>query len=157
MEFISSIIGISVLLVALILIIFIARYKRCPSNKILVVYGKVGHSKSANCIHGGGAFILPIIQDYAYLNLSPIPIEIDLRGALSKQNIRINTPSTFTVGVSTEEGIMLNAAERMLGLTESEMKEQALDIIIGQLRLVIATLSIEEINKDREQFFTIDQ
>lgn len=155
MEFITSVIGIITLVLVLLLIIFISRYKRCPSNRILVVFGKVSGSKSANCVHGGGSFILPIIQDYAFLSLSPIPIDIDLQGALSKQNIRINTPSTFTVGVSTEQGIMLNAAERLLGLSEEEVKTQALDIIIGQLRLVIATLSIEEINKDREQFLQL--
>jgi flotillin len=155
MEFITSVVGIITVVLILLVVIIISRYKRCPSNKILVVYGKVGHSKSAKCVHGGGAFILPIIQDYSYLNLTPIPIEIDLRNALSKQNIRINTPSTFTVGVSTEPTIMLNAAERLLGLSIEEIKDQALDIIIGQLRLVIATLSIEEINKDREQFLQL--
>lgn len=155
MDLITSGIGLSAIVLIVLLLIFISRYKRCPSNKILVVYGKVGGSRSAKCVHGGGAFIMPIIQDYAFLNLSPIPIDIDLKGALSMQNIRINTPSTFTVGVSTEQGIMLNAAERLLGLTEDEVKAQALDIIIGQLRLVIATLSIEEINKDREQFLQL--
>lgn len=155
MEFTSSIIAIGVGLFLILVIILISRYKRCPSNKILVVYGKVGNAKSAKCIHGGGALVIPVIQDWQYLNLSPIPIDIDLKGALSKQNIRINTPSTFTVGISIKEGIMLNAAERLLGLTEDEIKTQALDIIIGQLRLVIATLSIEEINKDREQFLQL--
>lgn len=154
-QLLFSAIGIAAVAVGLLLLLFIARYKRCPSNKILVVYGKVGHDKSARCIHGGGAFILPIIQDWAFLTLSPIPIDIDLRGALSMQNIRINAPSTFTVGVSTNQAIMLNAAERLLGLNEEEVKLQALDIIIGQLRLVIATLSIEEINKDREQFLQL--
>ena len=155
MEFTQSIIAIGVGLFLVLVIILISRYKRCPSNKILVVYGKVGNAKSAKCIHGGGALVIPVIQDWQYLNLSPIPIDIDLKGALSKQNIRINTPSTFTVGISIKEGIMLNAAERLLGLTEDEIKTQALDIIIGQLRLVIATLSIEEINKDREQFLQL--
>ena len=130
----------------------LSRYKRCPSNRILVIYGKVGSGKSAKCIHGGGTFVLPIIQDWKFMSLNPMPIEINLQGALSKQNIRINTPSTFTVAISTDNAIMLNAAERLLGLEEPEIKEQALDIIIGQLRLVIATLTIEEINQDREQF-----
>jgi len=155
MELLFSVFGLSAIGIVLLVFLFITRYKRCPSNRILVVYGKVGHDKSAKCIHGGGAFILPVIQDWAFLTLSPIPIEIDLRGALSMQNIRINTPSTFTVGVSTNPSIMINAAERLLGLNEPEVKEQALDIIIGQLRLVIATLSIEEINKDREQFLQL--
>ncbi|PWJ33665.1 flotillin family protein [Sediminitomix flava] len=139
----------------LFILFLISRYKRCPSNKVLVIYGKVGKGRSAKCIHGGGSLVWPVIQSWQFLHLTPINIEIDLSGALSKQNIRINTPSTFTVGISTNEHIMLNAAERLLGLEEHQIKEQALDIILGQLRLVIATLDIEEINQDREQFLAL--
>jgi flotillin len=108
----------SLLIVALgTLVFFFSRYRRCPSDKILVIYGKTGgDGRSSKCIHGGAAFVWPIFQDFQYLDLTPIPIDIKLEGALSKQNIRVNTPSTFTVGVSTDEGVMENAAERMLGL-----------------------------------------
>ena len=133
-------------------LIFIAsRYRRCPSDRILVVYGKVASQKSANCYHGGAAFVWPVIQDYAYLSLTPIPIDIQLRGALSQQNIRVNTPSTFTVGISTEPGVMENAAERLLGLNLNQIQELAKDIIFGQMRVVIATMPIEEINADRDK------
>lgn len=127
------------------------RFKRCPSDKILVVYGKVGKGQSARCIHGGATFIWPMIQDYQFLDLTPIPIDIKLTGALSKQNIRVNTPSTFTVGVSTKPGTMENAAERMLGLSLESIRELAKDIIFGQMRVVLATMSIEEINADRDK------
>ncbi|MGF1530904.1 MAG: flotillin family protein [Puniceicoccaceae bacterium] len=130
---------------------FASRYKRCPSDKILVVYGKVSGGLSANCYHGGAAFVWPVIQDYQYLDLTPLPIDINLQGALSKQNIRVNTPSTFTVGVSTDGGVMQNAAERILGLGLNEIKELAKDIIFGQMRVVIATMDIEEINADRDK------
>lgn len=133
------------------LIAFASRYKKCPSDRILVVYGKVSSGKSAHCLHGGAAFIWPIIQDYQFLDLTPMPIEINLQGALSKQNIRVNTPSTFTVGVATEPGVMENAAERLLGLQLTEIKELAKDIIFGQMRVVIATMNIEEINSDRDK------
>ncbi|MEM1223011.1 MAG: SPFH domain-containing protein [Verrucomicrobiota bacterium] len=132
-------------------IAFATRYKRCPSDRLLVVYGKVAGGKSANCYHGGAAFIWPVIQGYQWLDLTPLPIDIRLEGALSKQNIRVNTPSTFTVGISTEPGIMENAAERMLGLGLDEIKELAKDIIFGQMRVVIATMDIEEINADRDK------
>lgn len=143
--------------VAILAVLFVAfasiamRFKRCPSDKILVVYGKVGGGKSAECHHGGAAFVWPIIQDYQYLDLTPLPIDIRLEGALSKQNIRVNTPSTFTVGISTEPGVMENAAERMLGLDMEHIKELAKDIIFGQMRVVIATMDIEEINADRDK------
>lgn len=129
----------------------ISRYKRCPSDKILVVYGKTGGS-SAKCIHGGGAFIWPVIQDYAYLDLKPISIEANLTNALSRQNIRVDVPCRFTIAISTEADSMNNAAERLLGLVPEQIQELAKDILFGQLRLVIATMTIEEINSDRDKF-----
>jgi flotillin len=131
------------------------QYKRCPSNRILVIYGKATGSRAARCIHGGGSFVIPLIQDYAYLSLEPLTIGIELNGALSKKNIRVNVPSTFTIGISTDPTMMFNAAERLLGLSEPALEGQARDIILGQLRLVIATLSIEEINQDREKFLEL--
>ncbi len=142
------------LFVFVFLIILIKRYKRCPSDRILVVYGKVGGGQSAKCIHGGAAFILPVIQDYQFLDLTPISIEVNLVNALSKQNIRVNVPSRFTIGVSTEPGIMQNAAERLLGLNQDNIQELAQEIIFGQLRLVVASMDIEEINSDRDKFLS---
>jgi flotillin len=130
----------------------VSRYKRCPSDRVLVIYGKTGKNQSARCIHGGAAFVWPVIQDYAYLDLTPISIDVDLRSALSKQNIRINVPSRFTVGISTSEGVVMNAANRLLGLPLSNVRDLAQDIIIGQMRLVIAMMDIEEINADRDKF-----
>lgn len=143
--------GIAAVLVFATFAFFASRYKRCPSDRILVVYGKVGGNKSAKCVHGGASFVWPVIQDYAYLSLTPMPIDIQLRGALSQQNIRVNTPSTFTVGISTEPGVMENAAERLLGQTQPQIQELAKDIIFGQMRVVIATMPIEEINADRDK------
>lgn len=142
------------LFIILTIIILIKRYKRCPSDRILVVYGKVGGGQSAKCIHGGAAFIMPVIQDYEFLDLTPISIEVNLVNALSKQNIRVNVPSRFTIGVSTEPGVMQNAAERLLGLGLQDIQELAKEIIFGQLRLVVASMNIEEINNDRDKFLT---
>jgi len=134
------------------------RYKRCPSDRILVVYGRVGNNagtdtgRSAKCIHGGAAFVWPVIQDYSFLDLTPISIEVNLTNALSRQNIRVDVPSRFTVGISTEEGVMTNAAERLLGLSQQNIHDLAKDIIFGQLRLVVATMDIEEINSNRDKF-----
>ncbi|WP_340234421.1 flotillin family protein [Emticicia soli] len=129
----------------------ISRYKRCPSDKILVIYGKTGGS-SAKCIHGGGEFIWPVIQDYAFLDLKPISIEANLTNALSRQNIRVDVPCRFTIAISTEADSMNNAAERLLGLSADQIQELSKDILFGQLRLVIATMTIEEINSDRDKF-----
>lgn len=139
------------------LIFLLSRYRKCPSDKILVIYGKVGNNpdgtnRSARCIHGGAAFIVPVLQSFQFLDLTPLSISVDLTNALSRQNIRIDVPSRFTVGISTEPGVMQNAAERLLGLKLTEIQELAKDIIFGQLRLIIATMDIEEINTDRDKF-----
>ena len=147
----------AVLVVVSFIIWICSRYKKCPSDKIMVIYGSIGKNtdgsnRSAKCIHGGAEFVIPVFQSYAYLDLTPMSIQVDLKNALSKQNIRIDVPSRFTVGISTEPGIMQNAAERLLGLQLSEIQELSKDIIFGQLRLIIATMDIEEINTNRDKF-----
>jgi flotillin len=134
-----------------IVITLLRRYKRCPSNKILVIYGKTG-SGAAKCVHGGAAFVVPLFQAYDYLDLEPFVVPIDLKSALSMENIRVSVPTTVTAAVSNEPGIMQNAAIRLLGLSSDEIHGQAQDIILGQMRAVIATMQIEEINRDRQAF-----
>jgi flotillin len=150
MEMALPVVGIVVLVVLFAAVI--NRYRRCPSDKILVIYGGSGSKKSAKCVHGGGAFVWPIIEDYAYLSLTPISIDANLTNALSRQNIRVDVPCRFTVGISTDDECMTAAAERLLGLSAQQIQELARDILFGQLRLVIATMSIEELNSDRDKF-----
>ncbi len=154
---IIGIVIIAVLVVAAFLIFVVSRFKKCPPDKIMVISGKVGTNKdgtsaSSKCIHGGASFVVPIFQAYSFLDLTPTSINVDLKIALSRQHIRIDVPSVFTVGISTEEGVMQNAAERLLGLALKDIQELAKDIILGQLRLVIALMDIEEINTDRDKF-----
>jgi flotillin len=134
------------------LLLVVNRYKRCRSDQVLVIFGKVGGGNTSRCIHGGAAFVWPLIQDHAYLSLEPIQIEIPLKGALSAENIRVNVPSVFTVAIGTDLEVMNNAAIRLLRLRTEEVKQQAGDIIFGQLRQVIASMHIEEINRDRDKF-----
>ncbi len=149
----APIIAICVLVVFLLGTVawLFSRYKMCPSDKILIVYGKVGAGRSAKCLHGGATFVMPIIQNYAYMDLNPLNIDVPLKGALSSQNIRVDVPSSFIVGISTQPEIMQNAASRLLGRTRQDIRDLASEIIMGQMRVVIAALTIEEINADREK------
>ncbi len=158
MDYFLIVIAVAVLFLFILITSMFRRYKRCPSDRILVVYGKVGKdadgARTAKCIHGGAAFIWPIIQDYAFMDLTPMSIEVNLTAALSKQNIRVDVPSKFTVGISTEPGVMENAAERLLGLQRNEIHSLANDIILGQMRLVVAMMDIEEIISNRDKFLS---
>ncbi len=149
----SSVVGILVFVIFILGTVawLFSRYKMCPSDKILIVYGKVGAGRSAKCMHGGATFVLPIIQNYAYMDLNPLNIDVPLKGALSSQNIRVDVPSSFIVGISTQPEIMQNAASRLLGRTRQDIRDLASEIIMGQMRVVIASLTIEEINADREK------
>jgi flotillin len=141
-----------VLVVFSFMTLFSSRYKRCPSNRVLVIFGRVGKGDTSKCVHGGASFVWPLIQDYSYLSLEPIQIEIPLRGALSIENIRVNVPSVFTVAIGTTPDVMQNAAIRLLGLDTADIRKQAEEIIFGQLRQVIASMRIEDINRDRDTF-----
>lgn len=145
-------IGFIVFLALAILVFVISRYRRCPSDKILVVYGKTGGEQSAKCYAGGATFVWPVIQDYQYLDLTPLSIDVNLQDALSKQNIRVSVPAQFTVGISNKPELMIAAAERLLGLDRPNITSLAHDIIMGQMRLVIANMDIEELNTDRDKF-----
>ncbi len=148
-----TIIVVGAILFVAIVAFLANRYRKCPADKILVIYGSgSGSKRSANCIHGGGAFVWPVIQDYAYMSLTPIGIDANLTNALSRQNIRVDVPCRFTVGISTDPDYMTAAAERLLGQNAQQIQEMARDILFGQLRLVIATMSIEELNSDRDKF-----
>ena len=148
-----TLIVVGAILVVAIVAFLANRYRKCPADKILVIYGSGnGGKKSANCVHGGGAFVWPVIQDYAYMSLTPIGIDANLTNALSRQNIRVDVPCRFTVGISTDPEYMNAAAERLLGQSANQIQEMARDILFGQLRLVIATMSIEELNSDRDKF-----
>lgn len=143
-----------VLILFSLFIAFARRYKRCPSNRVLVVYGRAKEGRVARTLHGGGTFVLPLLEDYEYLSLDPMQIEIPLEGALSIENIRVAVPSVFTVAIGTDSASMSNASQRLLGLTPTEIIKQAEDIIFGQLRQVIASMRIEEINRDRDVFLS---
>jgi len=147
---------ISVVLVISAFVIYVLCVKKCPPDKIIVILGKVGKvdgkEVSSWCMHGGTIFVWPIIQTYEYLDLAPIPVSIDLKGVRARLKIRVDVSGVFTVGISTEQGIMQNAAERLLGLQHSEIEFLARDIIFGQLRLIIAETEIEELDADRDKF-----
>ena len=146
------------ILVAVILLTFIgilSRYRKCKSDEVLVVYGKTGgEKKSAKLYHGGAAFVWPIIQGYEFLSMKPMQIDCKLTGALSAQNIRVDVPTTITVAISTDAEVMQNAAERMLGLTMDDKQNLITDVVYGQMRLVIADMTIEELNSDRDKFLS---
>jgi flotillin len=145
-------VGLAALVLLSFVVLIVKRYHRCPANKVLVISGRVGDGKAARVISGGGAFVWPVIQQADFLSLLPLQIPIELTDALSLENIRVRVPSQVTVAVGDTIEYQMNAAARLLGLSSEEVKSIASNIIFGQMRQVIASMGIEEINRDRENF-----
>jgi len=148
------IIGAAALLGLITIFAILSRFKKCPSDKILVVYGKTGKNKSAKCVHGGAAFIWPIIQGYTFIDLKPFQITCNLTDAISKQNIRVAVPAIVTAGVSTEPNIMQNAAERILNMNEKTLSNLVQDIVFGQLRAIVANMDVAELISQRDKLIS---
>ncbi len=141
-------------IVIVILLIILSSYKRVRSNTALVIWGKGTGSEGVRIKTGGATFVIPLLNDSKAMSLQPFVVEVDLKNALSNKNIRVNIPATFTLAISKNLDMLGIAARRILDLNEEELSKQAEDIILGQLRAVIASLTIEQINGDREKFET---
>ncbi len=142
------VIMLMILCVIVSVVYFASRYRRCPPDKILVIFGAVGDGRSAKCVRTG-AFVVPLYQDYSYLSLTPMEKEIDLPCCISSDNeygVAIKAKATFAIG--TEEQLMDNAAERLLNLSIKDIEDLAKEIIMGQTRLTIATFPPGSLSKD---------
>lgn len=140
------------LLIMISAAVFLTRYRRCPEDKILVIWGALlggGSERSSKCIHGGGAFVWPLVQDYSYLSLEPLNIDIHTM-ALTIDSKYVDVSMDFTVQISLEEEVMYKAADCLLNQSSDAIKEMARSIILGHLRLYIASASIGELAGDSE-------
>jgi flotillin len=130
-----------------------SRYKRCASNQILVVFGRAGEgSKAARCYHGGGAFVWPVFQDFAYLSLTPMKLTINLKNSMTAQGVQVNIGANFTIAIENDAGGAQLAAERLLGQKPEQIGSMASEIIIGQLRGAVGIMTVEELISGREKF-----
>lgn len=148
--------GPIILLAAVVVVITLfgifTRYRKCKPDQVMVIYGKSGRNKSAKLLHGGAAFIWPIFQGVEYMSLRPFQVDCFLKGAISQQNIRVNVPTIITAAISTDEGIMQNAAQRLLGRPHDEIENDVKDLAYGQMRAIISEMTIEGLNNNRDEF-----
>ena len=148
-----------VALVILSIIGLMSRYRKCPSNKMLVVFGSTGKSKDgalspAKVLHGGGTFVWPVIQDYAYIDVTPIQISTKAQNILSAQNINVSFPVNLTVAIDTSNPQMMqNAASRLLGMDSKGLLTLLTNNLLGGLRQVVANMTIEKLKSDRDGLY----
>lgn len=144
--------GIGVVLFFITVWSLLSRYKKCPANKMLVVFGKTGKDKVAKCLNGGGTFIWPIVQGYSFMDLTPMQFMISLENTPSKSYIPVSIDSNVTMQISPDQELMQIAAINLLGLGQPEIIKMVKEIVLGCLRQVIANMEVEELNEDRDTF-----
>ena len=138
--------GMAAVFFIVVLVFFVIlqakQYKRCPPNRLLVVFGKTPGQMDRACIvlHGGAVFVWPLLQDYAYLSLEPMQIEIPkaLRGQAVDLGLKLPETWSFAIGVDPE--LMQAAALRLLGLPPHEIEHTAIDLIVGRLERKVDSL-----------------
>ena len=145
--------GVIVLLVILTIIGLLSRYRKCPSDQLLVVYGKVSGKSAAKIYPGGGVFVWPVIQDYKVMSLKPFQISSEVVGPDSGM-IQTHVKVALTTAISQDPAIQQNAAARFLSANPEEITRQIKTILEGEVRLIIASMSIEDINSNRDAFKT---
>ena len=136
-------------------ILFKTVYIICPQDQILIVSGLfAGRTKDgkgdAVIYQGGGCFVLPGLQTYRFLSLTPRSISLPLDDLLTSNNIRIEVPSTIIYTVDNEQREALSNAARYLS-SDRDIEELAKETVVGEMRAVISKLTIEEINQDRNK------
>src|SRR3990170_349031 len=140
--------------------IYASRYKRVPPNMAMVVYGakqKQAGVRGYNVVSGGGRFVWPIVEDVAWLRLDVRTLDVvvnEIVTDVTRSGARINIKAVGQVKVSSESATMLTAAENLLGKSEVEINEIALKTLEGHARGVCATLTVEQINSERDALST---
>jgi len=151
---ILSIVVVIVLVVIALVAIYAARYKKVPPDAAMILYGRrYEKGRGYDVWTGGGKFILPIVESYRFLplgihTLDVIVIEIvtNVVGSGAKVNIK----AVAQVRISDDPEVLRTAASQLLHKSDIEINEIALKTLEGHVRGVCATLTIEQINSDRD-------
>jgi flotillin len=145
-------------------VLFMARrilslYAVCQPNQVLVFYGRRRPQQGQDdrqigyrLIKGGGSLCLPFVESVESMDLGNIIIDLKVNRALSKGGIRLTVEAVANVKVASREPIIHNAVERLLGRSIKEIKDLAQITLESNLRGILAMLTPEEVNSDREAF-----
>lgn len=141
-----------VLVLAFVLpVVLLAKsYRRCPPNRMLVVFGQ-GVPNGSKCIRGGGVLVWPILQDSAELSLEPIKVPIVAERIYTRGNDAVEVNAVVTVAIGQSQRMSANAAERLIGLDERAIQSMVRDILIGNLRRTVAMRALAEVKGGSEK------
>mgnify|MGYP003339966511 CR=1 FL=1 len=146
--------------VALVTLSLISRWmiRICRPHEMLVVtgsssnqghQGRKGYRVVAN---GGWTFVKPILETARRMDVTLLPVLVEVKNAYSKGGTPLNIQAIANVKVSTHPEVRNNAIERFLGRGNDEIVQVAKENLEGNLRSVLAQLTPEQVNEDRLRF-----
>jgi flotillin len=139
--------------------IYKMNYKRVPPNKAMVVFGKKNPRTKMGyrILTGGGKFIVPVVQDVAYLPLDVRKIVIDLKKInidVENSNKKVDVKITALIKISSQQHMLHTAAEQLLGKSDDEINSIAHDILEAHLEGLFATIDMKILKTDRDLVVT---
>lgn len=134
------------LLIGLNFYLLTRRYKRCPADKVLVVSGKTASGASSEIHKGGGTFVWPVIQEYAFLSLRPFTVKVSIRDAVNEDNHKTSITIKLIAAVGESDALLEKAAARLLSMETHQIAALTENIATGQIRLLIRGMTDEEIH-----------
>src|SRR2546422_340204 len=153
-ETILIVIGVVVPLAILAVIgAYAARYKKVPPDAAMVVYGRGFGGKGYVVLRGGGKFIVPIVESYRFLPLGIRTLDVvvnEIVTDVTRSGAKVNIKAVAQVRISDDPDVLRTAAGQLLHKSDVEINEIALKTLEGHVRGVCATLTIEQVNSDRD-------
>jgi flotillin len=145
-----------VLILVLIVAYIGSRYKVAGANEALIRSGRAkpgeGAAEGLKVVRGGGLIVLPLFHKLGRLKLTARQINVALTDAVTSQGIKVALEGVATFKVGADEASIRNAAERFLETDIREVDDIVKNVLEGSLRSIVGTLTVEELNLDRQKF-----
>jgi flotillin len=156
MEFFCAIAALVIFLLIAIVVTIKNVFYVCQPNEVLIFSGRehvIGNLQVGyRVIKGGNAIRLPIIETVDRMDLTNMIIDLTVKNAYSRGGIPLTVQAVANVKIPGEMPLLHNALERFLARTREEIMQIARETLEGNLRGVLATLTPEQVNMDKEAF-----
>jgi flotillin len=156
---VSILVGLVGLFAAMAL--FARNYIKVPPSTVAIFYGRKHALIDENgkrtivgfrVVRGGAALRVPVLEQVAYLSLNIISIPLKIQKAYTKEGVAVTVEAVANVKIGGDDVSLRGAAERFLGMSTDQIKGVIFQTLEGHLRAILGTLTVEEINADRQAF-----
>lgn len=138
-------------------VILSRNYIKVSPNTVAVLSGRKrklpdGRKVGYRMVRGGAALRFPLLEKVEYLHLNVMTIPLEIRRAYTLKGVPVSVKAVANVKIRGDETSLQASAERFLGMTHVEVQKVIFQTLEGHLRSILGTLTVEEVNSDRQSF-----